>query len=167
MLLADEVGTLSLTHPVVCGAVAILRHGPISNSLYIRSYVRRGGGRKPEPGLPKARAVCLSTTPSEMRKREPEARLPWLVWTTGLFNPSVSNRTQLISYIHGPILKPFGVVRAISGWFCLVYHKPWDMGNYPSKICHEVWTDFGPFGFSPDIEFQILCLSCCLLKSQE
>ena len=87
--------------------------------------------------------------------------------TTGLFNPSVTNRTPLISYIHAPILKPFGVVRAISGWFSLVYHEPWDMGNYPSKICHEVWTDFGPFGFSPDIEFQILCLSCCLLKSQE
>ena len=43
---------------------------------------------------------------------------------TGLFNPSVTNRTPLISYIHGPILKPFGLLIVISGWFCFVYHEP-------------------------------------------
>ena len=64
------------------------------------------------------------------------------IWHTGLFNPSVTNRTPLISYIHGPILKPFGLLIVISDWFCFVYHEPWEVGNYPSKICHEVWTDF-------------------------
>ena len=44
--------------------------------------------------------------------------------TTGLFNPSVYFRTPLISYIHAPILKPFGVVIAISGRFNMVYHEP-------------------------------------------
>ena len=43
---------------------------------------------------------------------------------TGLFNPSVTLRTPLISFIHAPILKPFGVVIAISGRFNMVYHEP-------------------------------------------
>ena len=111
---------------------------------------------------------CLSRVIHEKRYPvRPPRKWIWAALTTGLFNPSVTNRTPLISYIHGPILKPFGLLIVISGWFCFVYHEPWEVGNYPSKICHEVWTDFGPFGFSPDIEFQILCLSCCLLKSQE
>ena len=42
--------------------------------------------------------------------------------STGLFNPSVNFQIPLISYTHGSILTPFGMVRDICGWFCLVYN---------------------------------------------
>ena len=45
--------------------------------------------------------------------------------STGLFNPNVNFQTPLISYTHGLILKPFGMVRDIGGWFCLVYNEAW------------------------------------------
>ena len=40
---------------------------------------------------------------------------------TGLCKVTGFFQTPFNSYIHGVILKPFGMVRAISGWFCLVY----------------------------------------------
>ena len=49
-----------------------------------------------------------------------------------------------ISVLDGPILKSFGVVIAISLRFCLVYLDGLYVGNYPSKICHDFWTDFRP-----------------------
>ena len=60
----------------------------------------------------------------------------------GIFDPPP------ISALDGPILKPFGVVIAISLRFCLVYLDGLHVGNYPSKICHHYWTDFGTLEIS-------------------
>ena len=42
---------------------------------------------------------------------------------TGLFTASGHFDTPLISVVDGPILKPFGVVIVITGWFGLVYNN--------------------------------------------
>ena len=45
------------------------------------------------------------------------------VCPTGLFTASGHFDTPLISVVDGPILKPFGVVIVITGWFGLVYNN--------------------------------------------
>ena len=42
---------------------------------------------------------------------------------TGLFTASGHFDTPLISVVDGPIIKPFGVVIVITGWFGLVYNN--------------------------------------------
>ena len=42
---------------------------------------------------------------------------------TGLFTASGHFEKPLISVVDGPILKPFGVVIVITGWFGLVYNN--------------------------------------------
>ena len=66
-------------------------------------------------------------------------------WSTRCFIPSqsVTFHTTLISSICASILKPFSMARASLGRFIMVYHEPWKVVNFPSKTCHEVWTDFG------------------------
>ena len=56
-----------------------------------------------------------------------------------------------ISLLDGPILKPFEVVIVHSHWFCLVYLDGLHVGNYPSKICHDFWTDFRTLRNIPSI----------------
>ena len=70
---------------------------------------------------------------------------------TGLFRVRGKIQHPNIFLIDGPILKPFEVVIDHSHWFCFVYLDGLHVGNYPSIICHEVWTEFGPFGFFPEI----------------
>ena len=60
----------------------------------------------------------------------------------GIFDPPP------ISALDGPILKPFEVVIVHSLRFCLVYLDGLHVGNYPSKICHHYWTDFGTLEIS-------------------
>ena len=64
---------------------------------------------------------------------------------TGLFTVSVIIQHPYITLLDGPILKPFGVLIAITIRFCLVYDNVGEVGNNPSEICHEVCTDFGTF----------------------
>ena len=71
--------------------------------------------------------------------------------STGLFRVRGKIQHPNIFLIDGPILKPFEVVIDHSHWFCFVYLDGLHVGNYPSIICHEVWTEFGPFGFFPEI----------------
>ena len=59
---------------------------------------------------------------------------------TGLFTASGHFDTPLISVVDGPILKPFGVVIVITGWFGLVYNNAWQVVRYLCKY----WISFGP-----------------------
>ena len=45
-------------------------------------------------------------------------------------------------------MKPFEVVIVHSPRFCLVYLDGLHVGNYPSKIRHHYWTDFGTLEIS-------------------
>ena len=58
---------------------------------------------------------------------------------TGLFRASGNFDTPLISVVDGPILKPFGVVIVITGWFGLVYNNAWQVVRYLCKY----WISFG------------------------
>ena len=54
---------------------------------------------------------------------------------TGLFTASGHFDTPFISVVDGPILKPFGVVIVITGWFGLVYNNAWQVVRYLCKYC--------------------------------
>ena len=47
------------------------------------------------------------------------------------------------------ISKPLGVVRAIGGWFWILYDNGWYVGKCPSRICHEVLDLFWTFWILP------------------
>ena len=70
-----------------------------------------------------------------------------------------------ISVLDAPIMKPFEVVIVHSPRFCLVYLDGLHVGNYPSKICHDFWIDFGPFGFFPEIRHLSSVLSGALAST--
>ena len=67
---------------------------------------------------------------------------PWCETSTGWFNPSGHFQHPLISAIHGAILKSFDVVRAMIRWFNIMYHKSWQVLNYPSTLWLEVLGRF-------------------------
>ena len=70
---------------------------------------------------------------------------------TGLFRVRGIIHPPGISLTNGPILKPFEVVIVHSPGFCLVYLDGLHVGNYPSKICHNFWTDFRTLRNIPSI----------------
>ena len=97
---------------------------------YLNGSLRSLGIRRP--------MGCLN--PSNLKKTRHFCRLSESLSGKQLW--SVNFWTLLISYKYAPIQKPFGVVIAIGARFILVYHKPWEVRNNPSKICLKVWTDF-------------------------
>ena len=58
-----------------------------------------------------------------------------IITSTGLFTASGHFDTPLISVVDSLILKPFGVVIVITGWFGLVYNNAWQVVRYLCKYC--------------------------------
>ena len=58
-----------------------------------------------------------------------------LGFSNRVIQPKCQFSDPLISYVHGPILIIFGVVRVISGWFCLVYYNAGQVVSYLYKYC--------------------------------